>query len=221
MTALEEKQRIALEALSAGDLPVSIQLLRECVSLSESENGEGSLGTAQALFTLALCMFRDRPLTEAKLSEIQSLAERALDIRTSAKGGKDATVAITCEFLATVYQIQDKLEEAESMYRMSLEQAEGLVGPHHVKTANAQLQLGSVMVDLDKFEEAVPLLEKAVETLGRIFGPDSLQTATVLEVLATALEGAGRCDEAKSVLLGSNQTDVVASVYAPDQQAMK
>ena len=224
MSNLEERHQAALNALSSGNIVTAISLLRENLLETEKVHGSDSLETAQSLFTLGLCLFQsDRSVTT--LEEVEQMVDRALTIRRNLKGEIDASVAITCEFNATVCQKLGKLQKAEDMFRLSLLNAEKLVGQQHANTAKAQFGLAQVLVAGNtKLEEATVLLEKCAGTRGRIFGPNSQESVAAITALAKVWELRGEDAKARQLLneaLNLEQLIDRSSVTAPNQQAMR
>ena len=218
-SVLEAKQKEALAALTQGKAENGLALLRECLELSESLNGPNSLDTAQAAFTLALCVAKD---SSADAGEVESLAKRALQIRQSVFGPVHASVALTAEFLGNFYVANNKPVEAEEMFRLALSNAEQLVGAHHVNTAKLQLRLADLLVRAEKAGEAVELAEKAFETRKRFFPSDSQELHSAAYALAQALVADNQPGRASAVIRSLAQDDqVAAQVLAPGQQAMR
>lgn len=221
--SLEEKQRTALEALSNGNIADAVQLLHECVRVAETTHGTDSLFTAQCYFTLALIIFRtDR--SDAGLKGALNFGIKALNTRRAIKGDFDASVALTAEFLGSIYRLSNSLPEAESMYRLCTDIAEQLVGSHHVNTAKAQLELGHVLYLQNKnLEEATDLVERSLHTRRRVFGSNHDETVTALYVLADVLEARGDTTKATEILHEAKNLNLLTenTSLAPSQQAMR
>ena len=224
MSSLEQRHQAALNALSSGDIATAISLLRENLGETESIHGSDSLEVGQSLFTLALCLFQsDR--SQSSLEEVAELAARALRIRRAVKGEVDASVAITSEFNASVCQLLGRLEEAEELFRLTLSNAEQLVGAHHANTAKAQLGLANVLIAKNhKLEEATGLLEKCTETRRRTFGPNSEESVAAINALARVWELRGNEAKARELVSEARNLEQLidrSSVTAPNQQAMR
>jgi tetratricopeptide (TPR) repeat protein len=224
MSLLEDRHQQALNALSSGNIVSAISLLRENLVETEKVHGSESLETAQSLFTLGLCLFqsdRSRPM----LAEVDELVGKALHIRRTLKGEVDASVAITSEFQASVCQLLGNFEKAENLFRLSLENAEKLVGQQHPNTAKAQYGLASVLIGSNtKMEEATGLLEKCVETRRRVFGPNSPESVQAITALARVWELRGNGEKALELMSEAHNLEQLidrSSVAAPNQQAMR
>jgi tetratricopeptide (TPR) repeat protein len=221
--SLEEKQSAALEALSSGNISEAIKLLHECVGVAEQSHGADSLLTAQCYFTLALIIFRtDR--SDVGLKDAVNFGTKALKVRRVVKGDIDASVALTAEFLGSLYRLLDSLSEAENMYRLCLEIAENLVGPHHINTGKAQLELGHTLLLQDKnLEEATDLVEKSVQTKRRVFGANSDETVSALFVLARVFEARGETQKATEIMHEAKNLNLLTenTSIAPSQQSMR
>lgn len=221
-TVLEQKQQAALEKLAAGEVDEAAAILRECLEITESSSGADSLETAQAAFTLALCLFRKQPFTPERFQEIEVLSNRTLAIRTAIKGRIDSSVAITADFLGSIYRFSGQCSEAENMFRVSLDNAMTLVGPSHINTAKAELSLAVSLVEQEKnFEEAKSLLEKCLVTRRRFFGFNGVETVSALKTYANVLERMGLHDQAREALSESQNLEVLSAPLAPNQQAMR
>ena len=220
-TSLEDKQKQALVALSQGNIVDGISSLRECVDLCESEKGPNSLDTAQAVFSLALCLARD---PECDPDSVIAHGKRALSIRQTVYGRVHASVALTAEFLANFFLSKSRNSEAEEMFRLALENAEQLVGAHHVNTAKLQLQLSDILVKSGRAEEALSLAEKGVETRKRFFPHNSPEYHSAVYCLAAALianNDPGRAESVVSTLQEGSTETKDDGVFAPNQQAMR
>src|SRR5262249_45464840 len=72
--------------------------------------------------------------------------------------------------LATNYQAQGKVVEAEALFRDTLEAARRVHGHDHPRTLMYQHNLGALYVAEDKLALAEPLLLDALERLSRVPG---------------------------------------------------
>lgn len=209
--------------MSRGDMQAAINILRGTLPEVEQLHGSDSLETAQNLFTLALCIFQaDRSLSS--LEEAACLGRRALDVRIKLKGTVDASVAITSDFLSSVYKLLGKTEDAEFFCRLSLENAERLVGAQHINTAKAQYGLAQILItSKTKLEEATELLSKCVDSRRRVFGPNNEETVSAITALANVWDLRGDAEKAKAFLIEAENLDklVDRTIIAPNQQSMR
>ena len=217
MSSLDELQQTALRFISSGEPANAVPILRECLNLIGGQSGTRSLDYAQGMFSLALCMLRTNP---SDLGEVHSLAREALNIRIAAKGRVDASVAICAEFLGGVCLQQTLLGEAESAFRLSLENAVGLVGPSHPNTAKAQYSLACVLLKMDRPTEAIPLAEPCMQTRRNVFGPQSAEAIASASLLAECYRKSGDLAAAESVLNEESPSEVPLH-EAPFQNTMR
>ena len=217
---LELKQSAALEELSCGNLEAAVVLLRECAELTESLHGAASLETAQSLFTLALCLFRQQRFELEFLAEVESYALRALSIRQSVKGRIDPSVGITSDFLGTIYRMKSEWAKAEEMFRLSLENATALVGANHINTAKEQLNVASTILSGGgNLTEAKELVIHAIRTNLRFYGEEALQTDSAIGVLSQVLIELNSEERIEDVLNEIRQQN--RATDAPSQYAMR
>lgn len=217
---LELKQSAALEEVSSGNIEEAIRLLRECVDLNESLYGDSSLETAQSLFTLALCMFKQPCFEDDYLNEIEKYAFRAFSIRQSVKGRIDPSVAITSDFLGTVHGLRGELDKAEEMYRLSLENAITLVGPFHVNTAKEQINLASIILRAGfDLNEARELAENSLRTYMRFYGSEAPQTQSAKSILYSILSRSDSGANIDAIL--DEIINTQGSEMPPSQQSMR
>ncbi|MBV1858550.1 MAG: tetratricopeptide repeat protein [Nannocystaceae bacterium] len=70
--------------------------------------------------------------------------------------------AVVCHVnVAMALEYQKRFDEAETMYRASLVEAEGILQPEHPTFSLALFNLGAMLSDLGRGEEALPLVERA------------------------------------------------------------
>ena len=81
---------------------------------------------------------------------------------------------------AQIAQLDGRMEEAEKLYRRSLELAEKAQGENHADTAHALNNLGAFLKDTDRPHEAEPLMRQAVRIRERSLGPSNSLTGQSL-----------------------------------------
>lgn len=196
MSSLDELRKSAITNISMGNLAQGLKLLRTNLDLVRAQSAEGSLDFAQAEFTLALCLFqRNKAQPSSDYEEIYTLSKDALDIRMRIKGRVDACVAISADFLGSICEQMERLDEAELAYRISLENAFVLVGQAHVNTATAQLNVARILVRKDVLDEAKELVSKSIVIRRNVFGNSAPETFAALELFALICQKRGEtCD---------------------------
>ena len=202
MSKLEDMQKLALEHVSEGRLEEGSSLLRECCTLTGDLYGESSYDFAQSQFTLALCLFRQ---VGGSNDEIYALAKNALNIRLEKRGKTDVSVAVCAEFFGSICELMAKLDEAMYAYRIALDNALSLVGPKHINTAKAQLNLARIT---ENSTEAKTLTLNAIQTRLEVFGPDSPESIAA-------------CEFGKAIGLDVSQAKEGDNRLAPDQNTMR
>lgn len=217
---LEQKQSAALEELTSGNTEAAVILLRECVAFIETNYGESSLEMAQALFTLALGLFRQDRYDAEHLNEIEVHALRALSIRQLLRGRIDPSVGITSGFLGSVYALKAEWAKAEEMFRLSLENAKALVGTCHINTAREQLNVANMILNSGgDAEEATELCRCAIKTYLRFYGAEDSLTKSAISLLTSVLSFNKSEDSVDDILRQILETQ--GTEAAPSQHSMR
>jgi tetratricopeptide (TPR) repeat protein len=114
-------------------------------------------------------------------------------------GINHVSYAYALNLLATVYQAQEKYEEAEALYRRAMAIREKVLGDDHPVVANSLALLSSLYRLQRKFAEAEGLLRHALEIQTRTLGnSDSIVGATLI-ALASACLAQGKGEEADAL----------------------
>ncbi|MBT6561325.1 MAG: tetratricopeptide repeat protein, partial [Candidatus Scalindua sp.] len=87
-------------------------------------------------------------------------------------GNKHPDDATTLNNLALLYSTQGKYEEAEPLYKRSLEIKEKSFGPDHPDVATTLNNLADLYRQQGKYEEAEPLYLRDLEITEKSLGPD-------------------------------------------------
>ena len=104
---------------------------------------------------------------------------------------------ISVNSLGGLLEKQGKLEEAEVLYRRSLEGRERVLGVDHPNTLTSVNNLGVLLEDQGKLEEAEVLYRRALEGRERVLGVDAPETLRSVNNLGTLLEAQGKLEEAE------------------------
>ena len=166
----------------------------------DSRNTPASLAWACLLaIMLAGRLFSQDPVTlsqkglelmnQGRFREAEDFLRNAIEIAGSAN-----TTALYN--LATLYQRQGRLPEAERMHRHALELIEQKRGPFHPEVAESLNALGSLYRSLGRFSQAIAILERAVQILDR--HPRPSVACAVLNGLASIHYDLGQHDTADS-----------------------
>jgi tetratricopeptide (TPR) repeat protein len=92
----------------------------------------------------------------------------------------ESAIALVTGDLAQIAQLDGRMDEAEKLYRRSLELAEKARGENHTDTAHALNNLGVFLKDTDRPHEAEPLMRRAVRIRERSLGPSNSLTGQSL-----------------------------------------
>ena len=99
----------------------------------------------------------------------------------------DANISIVTGDVAQIKVFEGRFEEAEALFRRSLELAEKAGGENHVITALALNNLGAFLDEVDRSDEADPIMRRALHIRERALGPTdrlTLQSLFSLGVIA-------------------------------------
>ncbi|GIL64777.1 hypothetical protein Vafri_18653 [Volvox africanus] len=117
---------------------------------------------------------------------------------------------------------QERLAEAEPLFRRILDIRQLVLGPDHRDTAASLCDLANLLVQMDRPVDAEPLLRRAVEVQVRCLGPGHEDTASATRELAKVLAQQGHVEEAEKLfrgalavmesVLGSNHPETIVTV---------
>ena len=99
--------------------------------------------------------------------------------------------------LAVLLEDQGKLNEAEPLFRESLEGSRRTLGDTHPSTLTSINNLGSLLLAQGKLSEAELLLREALEVKRRTLGDTHPSTLASINNLASLLQAHGKLDEAE------------------------
>jgi len=95
---------------------------------------------------------------------------------------------------------QGKLEDAERIFRTTLDGRVRVLGELHLTTAQSCDNLGLILSEQGKFDEAERLQRRALSILEQTLGPDNPDTIVCENNLADTVVGLGRADEAEAIM---------------------
>ncbi|QRN94362.1 tetratricopeptide repeat protein [Archangium violaceum] len=113
--------------------------------------------------------------------------------------GRERIPEITTELhqrLASLWELQGKLAEAEQEARQGLEFSRRRNGPDSLRTPNLLHELGRILFRQNRFDEALELHLQALEQRKRLLGPDNPALVTSYNRVASAYLQVGRRAEA-------------------------
>jgi len=116
--------------------------------------------------------------------------------------------------VAGLFQVTNRLAEAEPLMRRALAIGEKSYGPDHPKVAIRLNNLATLLQDTNRLTEAEPLLRRALAINEKSYGPDYPEVATGLNNLATLLQDTNRLAEAEPLMRRALAID--EKNYGPD-----
>src|SRR5208283_1760570 len=103
----------------------------------------------------------------------------ALKTYSDIDGADSPTVARLQGDLADLYQVSQKYEEAEQLYKQALITLTKDYGPHHLVVANVQKSYACLLETQERLEEAQDFYLKALETYIEYYGADDPIVAAI------------------------------------------
>jgi tetratricopeptide (TPR) repeat protein len=209
---------LPLQLIESRNYSGAIPLLEADAKRSLDAFGERSAEYAQSLFILTLTRFQADP----EESTILANFDKILKIRISVFGEIHPSVAITADLLATALTRVGRLDEAEAVIRLGLNNAIKLVGPNHINTAKSKHNLAQNLFQRrEKIEEAHEFTEDALRIRREIFGSSSAETAETLVLYSQILSVRGLENESSAVLQeAENISEDLSRSSVPSQQCM-
>jgi tetratricopeptide (TPR) repeat protein len=205
------------KSLEQGDTKAAEQVFDEVVdkegkhvALAAYQSGqlaEGRLDYAKAMrqYRKAVTLEEDKPdyllaagkmaRTVADYGHAQEWLERLLKMR-EAEGKNDLTLAYAVHEVADVYYFQSKYEQAEPLYKRSLEISEKTLGKDHPSVATTLNNLAELYQAQGKYAEAEPLYKRSLEISEKTLGKDHPDVAATLNNLAELYQAQGKYAEA-------------------------
>ena len=155
-------------------------------------------------------------------SKADSLLKRAVDIRRSTLGAKNADTLKSMHDLAGVLLEESRYPEAEKLARETLDTRRKVFGSEHRDTLNSMTQMALVFNDEGRYAEAEKLHREALEVATRVLGPQDAVIRRVRHNLAIDLAYEGKYPDAEKVFrdvlendrrtLGSDHPDVLGDM---------
>ena len=102
--------------------------------------------------------------------------------------------------LALLLHSQGKLDEAEALFRQTLEARRRTLREEHPDTLESMNDLALLLKDQGKLDEAEPLFRETLEARRRTLGEEHPDTLTSVNNLAVLLKILGELDEAEPLL---------------------
>ena len=124
--------------------------------------------------------------------------------------------------MASLYQFQGHLSEAEPLFKRALAARERVLGPEHPLTLRSMHNLSTLYQAQGRYSEAEPLLKRALAARERVLGPEHTETLRAVGSLGSLYHFQGRFSEAEPLyqhalaarerVLGPEHPETLASV---------
>ncbi|MEM7309696.1 MAG: serine/threonine-protein kinase [Planctomycetota bacterium] len=124
--------------------------------------------------------------------------ERALETLRPELGPVHLDLARLTNELGQAREQLGRYEDAEALYRTSLDLHEQLHGGDHADVAAALNNLGALLERRSQYDESLAYIERSLAMRERLDGPRSKAVANSLNSLGTILETTGRLKEAEA-----------------------
>ncbi len=168
---------------------------------------EGHPALAKAINNRASWFYRTGDHDRAETLYREALAMKddlyrdALDkgLEVPQEDGVEIDIAKSLSNLATILMTRGDYEQAERLYRQSLEIREKLLEPEHPDIATSLRSLGVLYYLWGDFDQAEPLLVQALEIRERLYGPEAARVATAVASLGRLFHAQGRLREAETL----------------------
>ena len=193
-TVADQLYQIGQNARQGGHEADSLPWLRQALALYERLDGPRHSHVATALTTLAQAQLRSGDKAEA----IANL-ERAYRIYLDTLGPQHLFTAVGETALAQARLESGDASGAESAFRDTLEKY-AASNPDHIYVEAVRKGLGEALTAQRRYAEAESLLRIAHEHVSTKFGITDHRSVGTAIALAQCLQGAGRTDEASTLL---------------------
>jgi tetratricopeptide (TPR) repeat protein len=187
------------------------EFLPRYVPLARAEYEQGHYPAAEAALRKVLAVHGEDPIVlnnlsvvlehEAKYSEAESLATRALAINEKAHGLDDKEVGTSLNNLALIYADQGKYAEAVPLCKRALVIAAKRLEPEDPNMAVLLGNLAALYYRQGKFSEGEPLFKRALAINEKALGQGHPQVAIGLNNLALLYQAEGKYADAEPLLL--------------------
>ncbi len=117
--------------------------------------------------------------TNGEYDRAEALHRQALAMaRELAVGNEDLYVAAQMAKLASLYRLQDRLDEAEELLTDALAMQDRLYGGAHPESDETKRQLAELLADRRKFEAADALYQELIASRTKMLGADHYETGS-------------------------------------------
>jgi len=167
-------------------------VLRRALEMRRKLFGDEHPSVAQSLLGLAVFLHGI-----GRLDDAEPFYREAMPIHRTLLGNQHPDLANNLQSLALLLHEKGVLGESEALYRESLTIRRAAFGDHDLATANSLSGLGGLLVDKGQYPDAESLQRQALRIRASHLPPDHWQIVITKNLLAAALAGEGRLDEAE------------------------
>ena len=166
--------------------------------------------------------FPNQPVVEATLrftigrtyrdtglyKEAQQEIERAVELTQEALGDEHAYTLSSMMELASLHELQGRMDEAEALFVKLLEVRRRLLGPEHEEVLTAVNNLALLYTNQGKYGLAEPLQTQVLEVRRRVVGEEHARTQVNMVNLAITYGAQGKYEQSEALHSKSSRSDV-------------
>ena len=216
------RNRAALSAAAAVILAVVSLTTFYTVRLADARDSalaEASRSERLRQFTVNLLQGGDDEVGPADSLRVVSLIDRGVQEARSL-GHEPELQAQMFSSLGAIYRQLGKLEQADTLLRLSLRQQQAMFKADHDDIAHTLVQLGMVMNARAEYDSAEVLVARGLEMRKRLLPADHPAVARATAQLGQVLEESGNYDRAIAVLDEGMRNHSLRAVTTPEVGAM-
>jgi eukaryotic-like serine/threonine-protein kinase len=184
--------RLSRMLLLVGEVEEAEALTREALAIRRRVHGPRDVGTAAALESLGMIMWRG----PNQLADAEALFSEALAIREEAFGPDDPRLDLALVPLASILRDRDRPDEGEALARRAVEIWRRVYGDDHPGVAYRLGVLGYVLQGSGRLEETAAVFRDVLERFRRHYPGDYPHTANTLGNIGTVFGALGQLDTA-------------------------
>jgi serine/threonine-protein kinase len=185
---------LALWHYRTGDFDIAGTLFQESLDMRR-RLGQSGVDLVKAMSNLATIR-----MTRGDYPAAEELYRVVLEIRESAYGSDDPSVATSLRTLGTLFYLRGDLEHAEPLLRRALRIRRHSFGESDLRVASAESSLARVLHAQTKFAEAEGLFEMVLATRQELLGEDHPHVALTHSDLGALLLDLGETEAAEAQL---------------------
>jgi tetratricopeptide (TPR) repeat protein len=160
----------------------------------------------QSLEMSNICYSMASYLQTGSLRAAEVAAQKSIKIRALLLGEHDEYTLQAQALIASIYDVQGRLNEAKELMVKVLEVQKQLLGEEHLKTMYSMSVLATTFCDQGRYEEAKDLHMKVMEMRKRVLGEEHQNTISSMNNLATTFFKQGRYEEVEDLQMKVMET---------------